>query len=155
MNALHLSPPTPRFVTDRFEQALAYWESKRQGRRMPSRRDIDPLEIPPFLANVVLVDVRYAPLDFSYRLIGTAVVQRIERDYTGVRFMDIPHQRPGSRVWDAAVRLVREKQPFYSDIPYVGPDPFVDDYQDLYMPLSDDDDTVNMIFGLIEFEMRH
>ena len=154
MNALHLSPPTPRFVTDRFEQALAYWESKRQGRRMPSRRDIDPLEIPPFLANVVLVDVRYAPLDFSYRLIGTAVVQRIERDYTGVRFMDIPHQRPGSRVWDAAVRLVREKQPFYSDIPYVGPDPFVDDYQDLYMPLSDDDDTVNMIFGLIEFEMR-
>ena len=68
--------------------------------------------------------------------------------------MDIPHQRPGSRVWDAAVRLVREKQPFYSDIPYVGPDPFVDDYQDLYMPLSDDDDTVNMIFGLIEFEMR-
>lgn len=154
MNALHLQPPTPRFVTDRFEQALAYWESKRHGRRMPSRGDIDPLEIPSFLANVVLVDVKHDPLDFSYRLIGTAVVQRIERDYTGVRFMDIPHQRPGSRVWDAAVRLVHQKQPFYSDIPYVGPDAFVDDYQDLYMPLSDDDDAVNMIFGLIEFEMR-
>ena len=143
-----------RFSGGRFAEALSYWDSKRRGRLMPSRRDIDPLEIPSLLRNVVLVDVRHDPLDFRYRLLGTAVVARVACDYTGRRFMDLPHQRPGSQVWDTAVRLVEERRPLFSAIPYVGGDPAVRDYQDLYMPLSDDGETVNMIFGLIEFAVR-
>src|SRR3954465_8270682 len=40
------------------EDALTYWESKRAGRRMPARRDLDPvLEIPNLLRWIILVDV--------------------------------------------------------------------------------------------------
>lgn len=121
---------------------------------MPRRQDIQPIEIPHVAANVVLIDVLSDPLNFRYTHIGEAVIARIELDYTGMRFTDIPHQRPGSRVWQAGVRLVQEAMPFYSDIPYVGPDAFVEAYQDLYMPLSDDGETVDAIFGVIEFEQR-
>ncbi len=69
---------------------------------MPSRKDIEPTEIPDLLANVVLVDVTQDPLDFRYRLIGTAIVERIAFDYTGKHFTELAHQQPGSQVWETA-----------------------------------------------------
>lgn len=55
---------------DRLRQLFAYWRSKRRGRAMPARADIDPTEIPWALAHIFLVD--YAPADgFRYRLAGT------------------------------------------------------------------------------------
>lgn len=133
------------------QRAFAYWQSKLSGRSMPSRKDIEPTEIPELLANIVLVDVSHDPLDFRYRLIGTAIVERIAFDYTGKRFTDLDHQQPGSRVWDTAARLCSERAPLVSDIPYVGPDQWVRGYRDLYLPLSDDGEQVNMIMGVVEF----
>src|SRR5258705_7804623 len=42
----------------------------------PSRRDIEPTDIPYLLSGIVLLDVHYDPLDFEYRLIGGEVVKR-------------------------------------------------------------------------------
>jgi hypothetical protein len=133
------------------QRALAYWQGKRGERSMPSRKDIEPTEIPDLLANMVLVDVSHDPLDFKYRLIGTAIVERIAFDYTGMRFVDLDHQQPGSKVWETAARICQERAPVISDIPYVGPDEWVRGYRDLYLPLSDDGKTVNMIMGVVEF----
>ena len=59
------------------QEALAYWESKRSGRRMPARRDFDPVfEVPRLLPWIVLVDVLHEPLDFRFRLIGSGIVDR-------------------------------------------------------------------------------
>jgi hypothetical protein len=132
-------------------RAFAYWQSKLGGRRMPSRKDLEPTEIPDLLANLVLVDVSHVPLDFRYRLIGTAIVQRIAFDYTGRRFMELDHQQLGSTVWETATRICEEGLPLVSDIPYVGPDQWVRGYRDLYLPLSDDGQQVNMIVGIVEF----
>ena len=134
------------------QRGLEYWQRTRGDRRMPARRDIDPLEIPDLLPNIVLVDVESEPLDFRYRLIGTAITARLSRDYTGTCFSSLPHQQPGSRVWETGVRIVAEKEPIFSDIPYVGPDRWVRGYGDLYMPLSENDADVNMIFGVVQFE---
>lgn len=133
------------------QRAHAYWQSKLSGRRMPSRKDLEPTEIPELLANIVLVDVSHDPLDFRYRLIGTAIVERIAFDYTGKRFAEIDHQQSGSKVWETAARICEERAPLISDIPYVGPDQWVRGYRDLYLPLSDDGDQVNMIVGIVEF----
>ena len=121
---------------------------------MPSRKDIEPTEIPDLLANVVLVDVTQDPLDFRYRLIGTAIVERIAFDYTGKHFTELAHQQPGrTQVWETALRICRERTPIISDIPYVGPDEWVQGLSpDLYLPLSDDGQTVNMIMGIVEFQ---
>jgi hypothetical protein len=133
------------------QRALAYWQDKRGGRPMPSRKDIEPTEIPDLLANVVLVDVTQDPLDFRYRLIGTAIVGACLRLY-GQTFHRLTHQQPGSQVWETALRICRERTPVISDIPYVGPDEWVRGYRDLYLPLSDDGETVNMIMGIVEFQ---
>ena len=60
-----------------------YWDSKRQGRRMPSRADMDPVEISEYLSNVILVDVFYEPLWFRYWLVGKDSAKKRGFDPTG------------------------------------------------------------------------
>ncbi|MBM3571189.1 MAG: PAS domain-containing protein [Alphaproteobacteria bacterium] len=63
---------------------FGYWHSKRRGRRMPDRADIDPLDIPKILPNIVLVESMPERLDcFRYRLIGAEIVRAFGRDLTG------------------------------------------------------------------------
>jgi hypothetical protein len=136
------------------ERALSYWDGKRQGRRMPSRRDIDPAEIPQLLPHLLLVDVQRDPLDFRYRLVGTAVTARFGRDDTGARFSALAHLAPGSPAWKAAVRVLEEKRPIVTDLVHVGTSRWVTDYRDLSLPLSEDDETVNMILAVLQFATR-
>ncbi len=44
-----------------------YCLDARKSRLMPTRNDIDPLDIPHLLPNIVLTDVHYEPLRFQYR----------------------------------------------------------------------------------------
>src|SRR3546814_1952574 len=56
---------------------LGYWRSKRSGRAMPSRRDVDPTEIPWALSRIFLVD--YSAQDgFRYRLAGSEIARSEE-----------------------------------------------------------------------------
>jgi len=139
-------------VHNLIEQGLDYWDSKRAGRRMPARRDIEPTEILDLLPYVVLIDVERAPLDFRYRLVGTAVAARFGHDRTGERFSALPQQSEGSEVWKTAVRILEEKRPIVSHIPYVGFNRWIQNYRDISMPLSENNDEVNMIFGVLQFE---
>lgn len=84
--------PTPALLTDsqdavvgddpaiagdaRVVEFYRYWLRLRGGRRFPSRRDIEPADIPHLLSGILLLDVHYDPLDFEYRLIGGDIVAR-------------------------------------------------------------------------------
>ena len=139
-------------VHNLIEQGLDYWDSKRAGRRMPARRDIEPTEILDLLPYVVLIDVEREPLDFRYRLVGTAVAARFGHDRTGERFSAQLQQTAGSEVWHTAVRILEEKRPIVSHIPYVGFKGWIQNYRDISMPLSENNHDVNMIFGVLQFE---
>ena len=80
---------SPENTSSKIGEALAYWESKRAGRRMPARADIEPGEIKPLLPHVILLDVAHDPLDFRYRLIGTRIVTASAEDRTGQFFDEI------------------------------------------------------------------
>ena len=147
-----MSNRASRRVSNLIEHGLDYWDSKRGARRMPARRDIEPTEILDLLPYVVLIDVEREPLDFRYRLVGTAVAARFGHDRTGERFSALPQQSEGSEIWKTAVRILEEKRPIVSHIPYVGFQRWVQNYRDISMPLSENNDVVNMIFGVLQFE---
>jgi hypothetical protein len=134
--------------------SLTYWLSKRGGRSMPSRADLDPAEIVSILPYVFLLDVAREPLDFRYRLIGTRMAQYMTSDHTGGWMSQIDHQRPPSRIWSSCEAVVRNKAPLTSDIPYVGINHDFLSTEDVMMPLSDDDREVNMIFVTADFLKR-
>ena len=55
----------------------AYWSSKLAGRPMPSRSDIDPVEIPKLLPWIMLVDVDDGGANFRYRLVGSEIASLV------------------------------------------------------------------------------
>ena len=150
MTALDLDSATPRL-----RQAYDYWAAKRGSRPMPARRDIDPAEIKPLLPYLVLMDVlRDArpgwPLDFRYRLLGTVTDAMMNGRYTWKCMSELPHQQPGSRLWESLARVTGTRH----RVPYVGPHKDFMSVVDLVMPLSDDGETVNMLFCIIDFVPR-
>jgi hypothetical protein len=67
----------------KFRDLFAYWERKRGTRAMPTRADIDPIELKTHLGHLVLVEVLPGPQRFRFRLAGTKVVEAYGRDSTG------------------------------------------------------------------------
>lgn len=131
-----------------------YWESKLAGRAMPARRDLDPIDIPRLLPFLILTDVIADPLDFRYRLIGTEVVSRARRDYTGRLFSGMDHTGPESRVWQERQSVVETGRPYLATPPYAGRDDTVSRVVGIHLPLSDDGRQVNMILTAVHFERR-
>jgi hypothetical protein len=135
----------------RLQQAYAYWDRKRGSRAMPARSDIDPIDMHLFLSYVMLIDV-LKPLDFRYRLIGTEVRNISHRDYTGMRFSEVPGKDRGSVVWSNCEQVVQTKAPFSRSPPYVGPQSYLQKCENLLLPLSSDGVRVTMIMQVISFE---
>ncbi len=52
----------------------AYWESKRAGRAMPDRANIDPAEIVRLLPNIFVCEVLDGGREYRFRIFGTALV---------------------------------------------------------------------------------
>jgi hypothetical protein len=123
---------------------LAYWESKRNGRVMPCRNDIDPAELVGFLPNLMIVDVVQDERQFVYRLVGTGEVQVRGHDPTGKSV------REGYFAASPEAAMARYQRVCDSRAPYYEIDNFqvVDRYvceANIFLPLSDDGATVNKI----------
>ena len=88
---------------------LDYWRSKRRGRAMPSRDDIDPTEIAWALSRLFLVD--YSPEDgFRYRLAGAEIAGVFGRsNMKGLRLRDFLPPEQAHFVEERWLPLVRER----------------------------------------------
>ncbi|MBT6285663.1 MAG: PAS domain-containing protein [Rhodospirillaceae bacterium] len=69
--AINPREETLDFKSSIVKDCYSYWRGKVIGDRLPSRSDIDPVDIPKLMPHAVILDVRREPeLDFRYRLIG-------------------------------------------------------------------------------------
>lgn len=107
-------PSTP--LDDPVLSALfRYWNDKRDGRPLPDRGDIDPLEMGPhLLPHLVLCDLIDRAARIRYRLVGTNIVKRFGFDPTG-QFLS---QSPEGAYFDGLATLHQvaflERAPAYS-----------------------------------------
>lgn len=142
--------------TDMIEAGLAYWNSRRGGREMPTRADLDPADIKPLLPHVVLVDVLHDPLDFRFRLLGTEVDRITISNLQGKRFSEIPHMSRDTNFWARHAEVVTTRRPLVCSIDYVGPDRHVGrQIRQLHAPLTDAAGArVVMIFTILRIERQ-
>lgn len=136
------------FTDARLETAYRYWRSKAAGRRMPARADIDPTEIPKLLPDVMLVNVM-SDGRYRYRLIGTENARAHGINATG-RYLDevLPGVEYKAHVIALYDECVRERRALYSECLFLSPERRAPERHTkvLFMPLSEDGDTVNMVF---------
>ena len=65
------------------EELFAYWASRREGGKLPSRASIRPEHFKRHLPNVSLIDVSRAPRGYRMRLAGTGLYGLYGREITG------------------------------------------------------------------------
>jgi hypothetical protein len=70
-------------VAPQLQKLYEWWHAHHVGGKLPSRRQIDPFDLKFLLGNLMIIDVRHDPLRFHFRLIGTNLASRMERDWTG------------------------------------------------------------------------
>jgi hypothetical protein len=59
---------------------------------MPLRRDIDVLELAPWLGNLMLIEVLEGGAEFRYRVYGSTLAQYYGRDLTGKTTEGVPEE---------------------------------------------------------------
>jgi len=133
-----------------------YWLGKQRAlggpEMLPARRDLDPIiDIPRLVPNLMLMDVRADPLDFRYRLVGSALRRHMAEDWTGRYLSDIPFQRAGSTVWDNNMRVLTERRPLLARPPYIGPHKDFLFVESVILPLAGDGQSIDMLMFAVDF----
>jgi hypothetical protein len=87
-----------------WKQLYQYWQSKHVDGRVPSRGDIDPIiDIPHLAKNLILLDARDK---FTYRLVGSEVVERHGLNMTGRKSGSSGKEAKAISEWMAALEYV-------------------------------------------------
>jgi hypothetical protein len=145
----HIAPPAAASpITDaRLQSALTYWQRQSAGKAMPRRADIDPTDIPKLLRHVMLVEV-LACGRYRYRLIGTENDEAHGVNATG-RYLDevLPGPEYRTHVLDLYDECVRTRRALYSECFFISPQQRAPERHRkvLFLPLSDDSETVNQV----------
>jgi len=94
-------------------QLRDYWDSKRRGRSMPARADIDPAEIKPLLPQLVIAELFTDPLRVRFRLAGTKICEAFGFNITG-RWLEELDLSADLGFWLAQYqRLISASEPVY------------------------------------------
>lgn len=131
-----------------------YWDHKRAGCAMPSRSDIDPLEIPQLLPNLLICQVEPNTERFKVRLVGTRIVEFYGGDYTGRYFDEVDFGDRRQAVLSAYRDCIRSKQPSVQAHMFWNVRGLHYRVERLILPLSDDQEHVNKVLAGISFDSQ-
>jgi len=147
-----VSCPIERLPRDRLNakhmELLDYWSSKCQNERIAGRTDIDPLDIPRLLPNILLWDVDGD--DYVCRLAGSEVDLSMGVGMKGSRLSSIrcsliaDAQAEFHAVRDRGYASFVERTMGWLGKPYLF-------YRHLLLPLADEDGRIRHIVSLLTF----
>jgi hypothetical protein len=138
----------PDIAHPKLRRLYDYWEGKRAGRKMPARRDLDPLDLTFIIGNIILVDV----LDgtrFRIKLHGTILSERVGYELSGKMLDELPVNEFRTLAQQSFARVAAG-----GEVTHGRRDRIIDGrharYETVIMPLSDDGERVDrLIVGLI------
>jgi hypothetical protein len=125
-----------------------YWRSKRAGRKMPARSDLDPAELKTLLPSMILVDVTYddsGNADYIYRLAGTHEVDVRGENPTGKRVAEAFFGPSLENVLGCYQSVVDRREPYLDDDYFLRDGDYFADEANIFLPLSSDGERVTMI----------
>ena len=87
----------------------AHWASLPKQGGLPMLRDFQPEQVAFVMPNLMVKDVLRNPLDFQFRLVGSALCDEFGNDYSGRKFSEIKGYGRGSHLWDNYRSVVEER----------------------------------------------
>jgi hypothetical protein len=144
----------PDDLAPELREAKDYWIAKRGARELPRRTDIDPVELRLHLPFLSLIEVLDGAKDFRFRLLGTGITETLQRDNTGKTVREVyATAEPDVMHWMLevyAIAAIRKWPVLWRGTLRVVNKEFIA-FESLHLPLSDDGEHVNMLFGRSRF----
>ncbi len=133
-------------------RAYNHWVSLLKGRPYPSMEDLDPESIADFGPNSVLLDFSDGIGDPTIRYLGRAL-----RDECGVmpsirRVADVPSRSLLSRLTDHYLQIIANRAPIGFEAEFVSLRGHNTFYRGILMPFSSNGDTIDYIYGVINWK---
>ena len=147
-------PPLDIGTDERRMHVRAYnrWVSLLDGRDFPSIEDLDPASITDFAPNSVLLDFTAGRDNPATPYIGAAI-----RDECGIvdeiRHIDqVPSRSLLSRLTDHYMQIIANRAPIGFEAEFVNQRGHAICYRGILMPFSSDGDTIDFIYGVINWK---
>lgn len=136
--------------SERIRKLNAYWLTKAKG-GVPSRSEIDPVDVRELLPNLMMIDMVGDPVRFRYRLVGTRVVQYTGFDFTG-RCLDEMVFQGRDFIEQCYRRMLAEKRPVFGHYAWLVRSRHFGQCEFGLFPLSDGGATVNRGISIEDYE---
>lgn len=142
IRAVELDIDTRRYPE--IARALAYWRAKRGERLLPSRADIDPLDLSVDLPRVMMAEVSHDPLEFRYRVAGTGTFRVHGEELTGKHARDLQPPEFGALIHGHYCECVARRAPMLHLIQLNTGD-VATSYARIILPLSSDGQAIDRL----------
>ncbi|MDJ0948683.1 MAG: PAS domain-containing protein [Alphaproteobacteria bacterium] len=135
-------------------ELYAYWAAKKPKDGLPSRKQVDPIDISKLLPRIFLADVVWdaGKPRIRFRLVGSTLVERFGRDISGLWMDEAYDDDYLQEVLPGYLEMVETRKPHYARLTATYADKEHMTYCRLICPLASDGQNIDMIIGFIDFE---
>ena len=150
----HEVPPSPVGQDERRMQVRAYnhWASLLDNRNFPSIEDLDPEALPDFGPYSVLLDFTGGIENPSIQYLGEKLAEECGTDGDIQTLDDVPSRSLLSRITDHYMQIIANQAPIGFEAEFVNQREATILYRGILLPFSSDDDTIDFIYGVINWK---
>ena len=134
-------------------RAYNFWAGLLDNRNFPSVEDLDPTLLPDFGPHGVLLDFSQGIDDPVITFIGSRLAEECalgDRDIR--RLSDVPSRSLLSRITDHYMQILANQAPIGFEAEFVNQREATIAYRGILLPFSSDDQTIDFIFGVINWK---
>ncbi|MCL6683575.1 PAS domain-containing protein [Sphingomonas alba] len=133
-------------------RAYNYWVSLLDGRDYPSIEDLDPANITDFAQNSVLLDFTGGRDNPATPYIGAAIRSECDLGDEVASIDQVPSRSLLSRLTDHYMQIIANRAPVGFEAEFVNQRGHSICYRGILMPFSSDGDTIDFIYGVINWK---
>lgn len=133
-------------------RAYNYWVSLLDGRDYPSIEDLEPGSITDFAPNSVLLDFTAGQSDPATPYVGAAIRAECGLPDDIKQIADVPGRSLLSRLTDHYLQIIANRAPIGFEAEFVNQRGHSICYRGILMPFSSDGDTIDFIYGVINWK---
>ena len=154
----HLSvddvPPAPVGQDERRMQVRAYnfWASLLGERSFPSVEDLEPDNMPDFAGNSVLLDFTAGIENPAIAFLGDKLAGECGSDTAIETLADVPARSLLSRITDHYMQILANEAPIGFEAEFSNHSGATILYRGILLPFSTDDETIDFIYGVINWK---
>lgn len=153
--AVDHTPPPAIGTDERRMQVRAYnfWASLLDNRNFPAIDDLDPDALPDFGPNSVLLDFSRGLENPELAYLGNRLALECDARHENIeQLSDVPARSLLSRITDHYMQIIANQAPIGFEAEFVNQRGATILYRGILLPFSSDDETIDFIYGVINWK---